>query len=217
MDILNIIYFSILAAGFLVSLSIYLEKNAPRYLQLFPPFLALTFCIEMIGYFMRIRKVGNAPMYNFFTTFEFIFYFSVLHAVIKQPMVRKAILMAIWGYPLIALLNICCFQGLNTLHTNTINLGAILIIVFCIVYFYELIKHTAHAKPLRASAFWICCGLLFFYTLTLPIMAAKGLNLIQRPYYRLLMSTPNYLLYTTFTIAFLCRIKYPKRIAAGAG
>ena len=217
MDVLNIIYFSILAIGFLASLSIYLEKNAPRYLQFFPPFLALTFAVEMTGYFMRIRHVGNILMYNFFTTFEFIFYFSILYFVINQPTIRKAILVSIWLYPLIALLNIFCFQGVKTLHTNTINLGAILIIVYCIVYFYELIKHTAHAKPLRASAFWICCGLLFFYTLTMPIMAAKGLNLLQRPYYRLLMSTPNYLLYILFTIAFLCRIQYPKGVAARTG
>jgi hypothetical protein len=205
MDILNIIYFTILAISFLVSLTIYFEKGAPVYLKFFPPFLAMTFCVEMIGYFMKIRQVHNTPLYNFFTTFEFIFYFSVLYYVIKRPGIKKTISISIWLYPVIALTNIFFIQGIRNLHTHTINLGAILIIIFTIIYFYELIKHTIHAKPLRASAFWICCGLLFFYTLTLPIMAAKGLRIMATPFYFLLMAAPNYMLYCLFTIAFLCR------------
>src|SRR5438477_9615792 len=103
MDLFSLIYFTLLAISFLIALSIYFNKSAPLYLKLFPPFLAFTLLIEAIGYITKGRHMNNTPMYNLFTTFEFVFYLWVLHQVVKHYATRIIIFLSIFIYPLIAL------------------------------------------------------------------------------------------------------------------
>jgi hypothetical protein len=205
----------VLFLSFVASVTIYFEKKAPVYLKLFPPFLLLTFCIEAIGYYMRMRHIRITAMYNFFTAFEFIFYFSVLYRIINLRIIKKVVFACIWLYPVVALVNIFFIQGLRILHYYTLNLGALLIVIFTVTYFYQLIKYPVTANPLRESSFWICCGLLFFYSITLPITGALEVLPFKSAFelwlYYLLIYISNYFLYGLFAVGFLCRLRRGRR------
>jgi hypothetical protein len=70
---------------------------------------------------------------------------------------------------------------------------------------------TQTVNLLRQPAFWICTGLLFFYTCSFPIYGLFNyLNrapLIIKKNIGVIILLLNVLLYSSFTIAFLCRIR----------
>jgi len=200
---------------FLASLALFFQASVPRYLKTFPFFLFLTIIIEIAGILLTKKKVDSIPMYNVFTTFEFIFYLYILRSIIYNIKVKKIILWLMAMYPVLVLINRLFFQK-NTFHTNTYSLGCLLIVGACIYYFYEIFQTTHSVNLVKEPAFWICSGLLFFYTCSFPLFGLwnhlHGLPRIILRNLAAVMQFMNVLLYSLFSIAFLCRIRIQKKV-----
>jgi hypothetical protein len=93
----------------------------------------------------------------------------------------------------------------------TYALGCLLIAVICIYYFFELFQMSHSINLIRQPAFWICSGLLFFYCCSFPLYGL--LNFLKkvpdfiRESIGVIILLLNVFLYSSFTIAFLCRIR----------
>lgn len=198
--------------AFLVSLSLYLKKPIPAYLKFFPFFLLITVIVETIGHlFASTHARPVLMMYNYFSVFEFLFYFFVVYHLINSARVRRIILVSAILYPIIAIIYI--LHRVGKLHAATYSLGAVLLVCFCLYYIYEFFKVSVSKDSEYSSPFWICLGLLLYYSCTLPIWAFWGMG--HKNQFEIITSTliiciSNYLLYSLFAIAFLCRIKMQK-------
>lgn len=200
---------------FLASLALFFQASVPRYLKTFPFFLLLTIIIEIIGDLLVKKKIDSIPMYNVFTTFEFIFYLYILRSIIYKIKVKRIIVSLMAIYPVLVLINVMFIQK-NTLHTNTYSLGCLLIVGACIYYFYEIFQTTHSVNLVKEPAFWICSALLFFYTCSFPLVGLwnhlYGLPRIILKNLAAVMQFLNVLLYSLFSIAFLCRIRIQKKV-----
>lgn len=207
------IYF--IAISFLVSLSAYFTPMTSRsYLKLFPPFLLLTLLSELLGsYWESIRK-NNVILYNFFSTFEFCFYLWIISLVINDRRWKRSVRMSIAIYALIAVINIFFIQKMQTFHTITYAIGCLLIVLFCVYYFFELFRLPKSEKLLKNPAFWICSGLLFFYCCGFPLYGLinfwQDISKLVVKNFGQIVTILNIFLYSLFMIAFLCRIRTRK-------
>lgn len=212
---MNLIFLISEVICFLASLALFFQATVPRYLKTFPFFLFLTIIIEIAGILLTKKKVDSIPMYNVFTTFEFIFYLYILRSIIYNIKVKKIILWLMAMYPVLVFINRMFFQK-NTFHTNTYSLGCLLIVGACIYYFYEIFQTTHSVNLVKEPAFWICSGLLFFYTCSFPLFGLwnhlHGLPRIILRNLAAVMQFLNVLLYSLFSIAFLCRIRIQKKV-----
>jgi len=205
------IYF--IALSLLASLTILFFPSNRLYLKIFPFFLFITFVIECISAYMSSQNLHNITLYNFFSVFEMVFYFFVLSEVILKKSIKKIVRSLIWIYPLIFLFNIFFIQTEN-FHSMTYALGCLLIVTICIYYFFELFQLSHSVSLLHEPAFWICSGLLFFYTVSFPIFGL--VNFLERmPRFILnnltaILTVMNVSLYSLLTIALLCRIRIRK-------
>jgi hypothetical protein len=208
---MSLIFLIIEVICFLASLALFFQASLPRYLKAFPFFLLLTIIIEIAGILLVKKKVDSTPMYIVFTTFEFIFYLYILRSIIYNVKVKKVILWLMAIYPVLVLINRTFFQT-NTFHTNTYSLGCLLIVGACIFYFYEIFQTTHSVNLMKEPAFWICSGLLFFYTCSFPLVGLwnhlHGLPRIILLNLNAVLQFLNILLYSLFSIAFLCRIRF---------
>lgn len=206
-------YFILIA--FLVSLILYFVKGGVSfYLKLFPPFLLLSLFAEVYGNYLSWEAMNNRLLYNIFTTVEYCFYLFILRELIRDQSIRKAMLAANFTYPVLALVNIFFVQGRNNFHSFTYSIGALLIVTGCVIYFLELFRRPTAVKLITLPPFWICSGLIFFYSVSFPLVAFSNFlqawsPLILRNFYAIL-NILNIFLYTLFTIAFLCRIRARK-------
>jgi hypothetical protein len=207
-------YFEFLS--FLTSLLIFKRPETPFYLKLFPGFLLITISVEFLTLYLWNLSMENYQAYNYFTAFEFCFYLFIFSKIIRTPRVRRIITYTIIPYLTLALANILFFQK-NTFHSITYSLGCLLIVTCAIYYFFELFQSPSSIRLTKEPSFWISSGLLFYYCCSLPFIGLTGLlstmpKIFLNNVYYILIGI-NVLLYSLFTIAFLCKIPIRKYIS----
>jgi len=206
-----VIYIIFIALSFVASLTVYFSSQKNIYLLFFPVFLFFTLVVEFIGFYSFSKGRPSITLYNFFTSFEFLFYMLLLRNVIHNLKAKKVIFHTAWLYILLLLINFLFILKISAFSATTYALGCLVITGICIYYFYELFQSTRSLNLLRQPIFWICVGLLFFYCCSFPIFGLynflnKAPRIIQKNLQTILVLL-NVFLYSSFTIAFLCRIR----------
>jgi hypothetical protein len=201
------LYAYFIAASFLVSLLVY-RKNTPIYLRLFPPFLLLTLVAEIYGSYLYTKGKNNIVLYNFFSTFEFVFYLYILRSVISNKKVQKIIWIVMTLFVVAALFNLSFVQKKGTFHSTIYATGCLLIVIFCIYYFLELFRFPQSGRLYYNPAFWICTSLLFFYCCGFPLYGLlnewSGISSLIVENFTMIVTILNIFLYSLFSIAFIC-------------
>ncbi len=174
-----------------------------------PYILILTLIVEIIAWRLSEQGINNALFYNLFTVAYFIVYMHIIKRITVSPRVRKVIMATIFIYSVVALINIFFIQGKEVFHTITYSIGSLLVIGFCVHFFYELFKLPSSVDLKKYPAFWFVTALLFFYCCALPLAGLTNFigefapavveNLSS------ILEVINSLVYSLFTIALLCR------------
>jgi hypothetical protein len=169
--------------------------------------------VEITGW-LFMKHINATLLFNIFTTFELVFYLFIIRFSIYNAKVKKIILWLLAGYPLLVLIDILFILQPKTFHSITYSLGCLLVVAACIYYFFEIFQSTNSVNLLKEPAFWICSGLLFFYCCTFPLIGLwnqlGGLPDIILRNLNAILQVLNILLYSLFSIAFLCRLKLRK-------
>jgi hypothetical protein len=203
------LYFELIS--FLASITLYFQKGTPRYMKTFPVFLLLTVIVEIVGWQLPRQRQTRIWVYNFYVIISFDYYLWILKNFIVKPKAKKLIFYSLWGYPILALIDIFFIQ-LNEFHSFTFALGCLLVVSACIYYYLELFRRPQSIDLIREQAFWITCGLLFFHCCTFAFFSLmnslfKSSNIL--PTLNAILKVILFFFYTLFTIGFLCRIRKP--------
>jgi hypothetical protein len=199
------------------SLIAYFKWKEELYLKVFPLFLLISMIAEIVAYQLAEKNGNNTVVSNCFSTFEFVFYFYVLHDVIHNRKAKKIIFHIGWVYVALVVVNFIFIQKITEFATTTYAVGCLMIVAICIYYFLELFQLSRSVDLLRQPAFWICSGLLFFYACSFPIFGfAKYINSLPSilvGHLNGILNLLNVFLYSSFTIAFLCRVRMKKSMS----
>ena len=207
-------YIWLILLGSIAGAIVYFKKGTPVFLRALPVYLLITFTVEYIGQWMNDNGRATVTLYNVFTTIEFVFYFWMLRHMVKNARAKKLLHHSLWLYPVLVILNKLLLQKGLQFHTITFSLGGLLIVMATITYFFELFQFGKPVNLVREPSFWICSGLLFFYACTFPLYAL--INFLQDPSNIIIkniasiLAIVNILLYSSFIIAALCRIRIRK-------
>lgn len=201
------VYFIVLS--FLASLIIYSRRTRIyAYFKLFPPFLLLTLAVESYGSYLSFKGQDNVIIYNFFSIFEFCFYFFFIRSIIKSEKVKKILLITALLYALLACINIVFVLKIKSFHITSYVIGCLLITIACVYYFFELLRFPRVSKLHYNPTFWICTGILFFYCCSFPLYGLlnywNGISKLVLNNFMQIASVINIFLYSLFTIGFLC-------------
>jgi len=216
----NSLLFSLIpiAAGvaFLISLTIFLKRPSERYLKYFSGFLLFNFLLESVLNYMAWKGHNTLFLNNLETMLVICFDLFLIRDIIHRPAAKKVFLFVLVAYPLFSLVNIFFIQ-VATFHTMSYCLGCLLIVCACIYYFWELFQQKSSVDLIHQPAFWVCSGLLFFYSCTFPLY---GLTKLMESLPKVILVNLfnifillNIFLYLSFTIAFLCRLKTRKSMS----
>jgi len=204
--------FTPIAAGlaFLASLTIYLQPPNERYLRYFSVFLLFNCLLESYLNFQAWHAQNTVFLNNIETMLVICFDLFLLRGIIYRRVAKRVFSYVLIAYPAFSLINIFFIQ-VGVFHTMSYCLGCLLIVAACIYYFWELFQLKHSVDLIHQPAFWICSGLLFFYSCTFPLY---GLAKLMLSLPRIILENLfaifvvlNIFLYLSFTIAFLCRLR----------
>ncbi|HEX9513530.1 MAG TPA: hypothetical protein VF939_23730 [Puia sp.] len=195
--------------AFIVSTMVYPGLKGTSF-RLFPFFLFFIVLVEFTGRYLKIAFHQNTWFYNITTTVEFVFYAYIFELELQDPALKKTASRFMIIYPLLVLLNLLFVQGFRQFHSYTMVIGTIFMIIFCGLYFYELLLNPLEGQLRRDPMFWISTGILFFnlgglsYDILFNLLQKYATNtsgkLFQNINNNLIL-----MLYSCFIIAFLCR------------
>jgi hypothetical protein len=201
--------------AFLASLSIYFRQSGSpeKYLRLLSFYLLFDFIVEIILSYEALNKQNNLLINNLEAMLSFCFYIYILRVFINSEKAKQVLLACLVAFPLIFAANIFLVQKSQVFQSMTYCLGCLLVASSCIYYFLELFQRKHSVNLAREPTFWICSGLLFYSACSFPIYGLinfvhVGLALVHVIVF--VLDFVNILLYLSFTIAFLCRLKTRK-------
>ena len=216
----NYLYFIIpvgAAFAFVASLTVFLIRGGEAFLKVFSIFLLVNACFDATTSYMARYGIPNVVISNLNTLVVISYYLFLLRQIVHGKKARTGILLSLFLFLLVSIANFFLVKKIDTFSSITYCVGALFIVAACIYFFWELFQR-AYSGPLgRQPAFWICSGLLFYYTCTFPFYGASNLltglpEVIKRNLIAVLVFL-NILLYLSFSIAFLCRIKTRKSMS----
>jgi len=200
--------------SFLAGITVYFQPNTKFYLRLLPLFLLLSILVELTAYYLFLKGKPPITLYNFFSSFEFLFYIFLLREILQTRKAKQIIFHISWLYLVLVILNFLFIQKIAAFKSITYATGCLLIVAICIYYFFELFQLPHSVNLIRQPAFWICSGLLFYYSCSFPIFGLT--NFVKAASPLILKNIGNIIvllnvfLYSSFTIAFLCRLRTRK-------
>ncbi len=200
----------IVAAVICTSCLIYKPSILARWFILF---LWTTVTVELIGKLTSGLPSIKFLMYNIFNGVEFVFYLMLLSRFSNSNFGKKIINGLNIIFFIFFFLNFIFLQGWDIYNSNTHLLGSIVLIISCLIQFYNISASNSNfAYPLKWPLICICAGLLFFYTGN--FMNVSVLNYMTRNYpenverlYRLINHSLNVILYLGFSVAFLLELR----------
>ena len=194
--------------AFLASLTIYRRPPVALYFRVFS-FYLLYDCISLTYGDYQALHIRNTILFSNLTTIiDFCFYIYLMRVIIRSQKAKRILLYCLVAFPLISTINIFLVQK-SGFQTMTYSVGCLLIVGACIYYFWELFQSKNSINLGREPAFWICSGLLFYYTCQFPVYGLINYISGDRAVIHVLLVVLDFvgiLLYLSFTIAFLCRL-----------
>jgi hypothetical protein len=207
------VYFMIVALIAAI-ISLYQKRTFPR-IGAIVGFIIASLAVELIGSEMANHGFRNTWVYNTYNFFEFSLLCYYFYHLLSFRSMKILVVTAYIIYVPFYFINFFYLQGLHNVNTYTLLYCAFLDIVFVIGYFWILFRLPQSTRLMREPAFWICTGVLFYYTCSLPysglinyISAYSSRKMIE--IYSFINSMGIIFFYILLTIAFLCRIKPQK-------
>lgn len=219
--LLQHIYIIPLFLSTLLSLKVFRLKW-PAYYRLFSILLIFITATEISAitwkYYLHPLFDGytnsNLWLYNISLILQYILYLGIYYQVIHSVLLKKIILVLVILYPIFAILNLIFFQPVNTINSYTIVFASTIVIFVTTSYFEQLRREEYVIKLGTHPMVWLSLGAFIFHAANLPYIISlnflikNNISLAVALYYIYLGL--NCLLYSLFSIAFLCKHPHPR-------
>lgn len=194
------------------------ESLQPKVFRFFPYFLIIQFGYQffsMVYSFILTANETNHIIFNIFMVINIMYFGLFFHGIIRSATKRMIVLVTTAINILFYIVNLFYLQGGFYIMTYSRTLMGILIVLYCLMYFHQLVAsdEVNMGNPTRNATFWVVTALFFFYlcsTLTLSLWNYLSLGSEQHigP---IMMRFLAFLLYGMYLAGFA--LHQPKKVA----
>jgi hypothetical protein len=159
---------------FLIAVPLTLCLYRYRYLneafRLLLAFLALDFLVGLLMLHMAAHRTNNIWVLNVYVIFRYLLTTGMFYYYFQSVRLKRMALWSIGAFTAFALLDIYLSnEDLSDLHNHLTGkysqvVESMLVIFWVLAYFYELIKYLNITNLISYPFFWVCAGVLIFYS-----------------------------------------------------
>lgn len=140
-------------------------------------YIVLSGVVNAVVSFMASRGINNMPVFHIFTVVEFtiisLFYMTIYTNKIQLRIVKVVLLLFI----LFSITNSFFIQPITSFNTYSRSLGAIILILYCVVYFQQLISTV---MDFNNPNIWYASGIFIYFSSSFLIFIMSNLTLTIR-------------------------------------
>jgi hypothetical protein len=199
-----------LLIAFLASLFNYKDLKSDG-LQIFSFYLLATFVFQTGGYlYSDILKKSNHFIFNLLFLVENGSYLYIFHKILRKPVFKKAVIVAAVLFALYYCYEVLYINHFFTYSSNTGNLGNLIILLCCILFFVELMMADEILNFFVMPMFWICTGIMisvvgnFLYLSFFDYILKYNLD-PDGKVYAVITTLICVIQYSFFTLGFTCK------------
>lgn len=189
------------------------KKLRPQWLQLFIYFLFFTLLIDVAATsYSKYLKKSNHFIVNLSLPVIFSFYFFIFYKTFETRYLKNLVCVSFILYIGIFLIDIAFINGLFHYNNYAYCVGALLIVLCCLLYLMSLFTSDKLVNYFASPMFWIATGLMFFYTGNLVLSSLikfiidHHLDFLYYPISIIL----SIILYGCLSVSFLCNTGWKK-------
>ncbi|MFZ6009593.1 MAG: hypothetical protein ACOYXT_04535 [Bacteroidota bacterium] len=197
-------------AAFFSSLMAWPVIKRSSYLRLFPLLLFVVISVEVYQTFLRPDGVHiNALVYNVQVPLQHLLYLYILFLALDRRAFKKIMAVVTSVFFAFAIITAIFFTAPDRFNVLAYCIGSVCIITGILLKFYEMLQNPTDFNFLKKPFFYMLFAFLLFNVGTLPYFAMSNWLYFVQQYENMLqilisvMSVFNYVLYSTYTIAFL--------------
>jgi hypothetical protein len=160
-------YFGIIARVLMI-LSLLLwaiySKKLPKSFRKLGPILIINLVIELASYSLSYFKVPNLFLLHLYTLLEFLAWSYFFDALFKNNgWWQKWKIPFVSAVTILILLNTIFLEPVSIFNSNAKTLSHIILISFCMVFFYQSFGTKDLNDPLQRGTTFLCFGILLYY------------------------------------------------------
>ncbi|SDH22062.1 hypothetical protein SAMN05421827_11972 [Pedobacter terrae] len=198
---------------FIVALAIiWKDKNA--FGKVITCYLAIALVTEEAAAYLAIRGIHNLWLFNIYIIFEISAILYGLYHCIKKYVSAKPIFLISLGTIILTYIFFLVTQSFSHLNTVTITVMSVIFTLFCLYYYYLLLKDESFIEIRTHPEFWWVTGVLFYYFGSTMSNLFDGLFTVKLIGFATLRYCIyiilNLILYSCWLYSFICRMKQRK-------
>ncbi|TDB67838.1 hypothetical protein [Arundinibacter roseus] len=153
-----------------LALSLYRYSSLDKAFKLLLIFLCLDLVIGLGMFHLAAYRTNNIPLVNLFVPVRYLLFAGMFFYNFKSIRLKKVIQYTMIGFVPFTLLDTYTSNAnLADLHNHMVGkyaqvVESILVILWVLLYFYEIIKTLNVTNIISYPFFWVCAGLLIFYS-----------------------------------------------------
>lgn len=160
---------------------------------------------KIIVNYMNFEMFNPIFIYNLYTIFSFIFFFTFYKVLSKNKTNKKIFKMINYVFIGFIFIDVFIFKEsiLTSFNVHLLILGSVLLLTTLILFLIEIINNNKIIFNISKSfIFWISIGLLLFYVGILPIMITREFLNYNGTYTAILVAL-NIIMYGSFVIGMV--------------
>ncbi len=162
-------------SAFLVFLIFYTRKNLWKSKFRWVGVLLLgSVSFDVLCQILFDNKINPNIGINLWILFEAIFYTFFCYAYLKNKKIKITVLILISFFFVFGLFNFFFLEGPTTLNSYTRSVASVLMVIFSIYLFFQLLVDLPTAKLTRFPMFWVSAAVLLYFSGTFVLNISIG-------------------------------------------
>jgi len=160
----------------------------------------------LVASYLKLRHYNNLVLFHFFDMMAAVFFTLIYQRAFYKQLFKK-ITFILGGLSLLIMVcNAIFIEGLWKYPSVSNTVLCVLLIIFSLIYFYELLSRQEFTYIEKQGMFWINSGVLFYFAINIFLfMLYNDINSDQKADYYMMQSVTNIIANLLFSVGLLCK------------
>jgi len=189
--------------------ALYNYRRLDSTLRLMALFCLLSVIPDLVGLvisYLNLRYYNNLVLFHFFDMMAAVFFTLIYRRAFYKELFKKITFILGGASLLIMIFNAIFIEGLWKYPSVSNTVLCVLLIIFSLIYFYELLSRQEFTYIEKQGMFWINSGVLFYFSINIFLfMLYNKISDADKPNYYMMQSVTNIIANLLYSVGLLCK------------